>query len=59
MHALTVLKQARLYAFDTVDESSNPALLFSIVGPGSVFNLVEITETAISDIEVVALHQLG
>lgn len=57
MHALPVLKQACLDAFDTEDEPGNPALFFSIVDPGSVLELVEIAETAISDEEVRALHR--
>ncbi len=58
MHALPVLKQACLDAFDSEDEPGNPALFFSIVDPGSVLELVEIAETAISDEEVKALHQV-
>ena len=56
MHALPVLKQACLDAFDTEDEPGNPALFFSIVDPQSVLELVQIAETAISDEEVKALH---
>ena len=58
MHALLVLKQACLDAFDTEDEPGSPALFFSIVDPQSVLELVEIAETAISDEEVQALHQV-
>ena len=58
MHALSVLKQACLDAFDTEDEPGSPALFFSIVDPGSVLELVEIAETAISDEEVKGLHQV-
>jgi hypothetical protein len=58
MHAIPVLKQACLDAFDTEDEPGNPALFFSIVDPGSVLELVKIAETAISDEEVKALHQV-
>ena len=58
MHALPVLKQACLDAFDTEDEPGNPALFFSIVDPGSVLDLVEIAENAISKEEVEALHRV-
>ncbi len=58
MHTLPVLKQACLDAFDTEDESGNPALFFSIVDPASVLELVKIAETAISDEEVKALHKV-
>jgi hypothetical protein len=58
MHALPALKQACLDAFDTEDEPGNPALFFSIVDPQSVLELVEIAQTAISDEEVKALHQV-
>lgn len=58
MHALPVLKQPCLDAFDTEDEPGNPALFFSIVDPGSVLALVQIAETAISDEEGKALHQV-
>ena len=58
MHALPVLKQACLDAFDTEDEPGNAALFFSIVDPGTVLELVEIAETAISEEEVKALHQV-
>ena len=58
MHALPVLKQACLDAFDTEDEPGNPALFFSVVDPGSVLELVEIAETRITDEEVQVLHQV-
>jgi hypothetical protein len=58
MHILPVLKQACLDAFDTEDEPGNRALFFSIVDPGSVLELVRLVETAISDEEVTALHQV-
>ena len=58
MHALSLLKQACLDAFDTENKPGNPAFFFSIVDPGSVLKLVQAAETAISDEEVQALHQV-
>jgi hypothetical protein len=58
MHALPVLKQACLDAFDTEDEPGNPALFFSIADPGSVLELGEFVETRITDEEVQALHRV-
>lgn len=56
MHALAILKQACLEVFETNGETGDPDRFFSIVDPGSVLELIEIAETAITDEEVLALH---
>jgi hypothetical protein len=58
MHALPVLKQAALEAFETEDGPGDLAGFFSLIDPQSVLELVEIAETRITDEEVQALHQV-
>jgi hypothetical protein len=58
MHALPVLKQAALEAFETEDGPGDMVGFFSIIDPQSVLEMVEIAETRITDEEVQALHQV-
>lgn len=52
MHALLVLNQAALKAFETDDGPGDMAGFVSNIDPQSVLELVEITEHRITDEEV-------
>ena len=58
MHALSALKQAALGAIETENGPGDMAGFFSLIGPQSVLELVEIAETRIAHEEVQALHQV-